>query len=445
MSGIKNTFFGDSKTVRIRPVNLLMKYNTVLIFVLLIIVSSIISNSFLTFKNISNLLRQNSGIAIVSMGMLLVILTGGIDLSVGSVVALGCVLTGYFLQFLPLPLAILFTALVCMLSGIGAGYFVAFRNVAPFVVTLAFMTITRGIAFIVSKGTPIRITNQGLIYFGRETILGLPCLAYLILIVFVVFGILLKFTVFGRLITAIGSNESAVRLSGITVQIYKFVVYVMSALVCMLSGIGAGYFVAFRNVAPFVVTLAFMTITRGIAFIISKGTPIRITNQGLIYFGRETILGLPCLAYLILIVFVVFGMLLKFTVFGRLITAIGSNESAVRLSGIRVQIYKFIVYVLSALVCSFAGAISASRAAVGSPIVGSGMELDAIASVVIGGAALSGGRGSILNTLLGVFILGMIGNIMNLMNVAAYPQQVIKGVIILVAVLLQGAEEGKEK
>ncbi|MDR1390603.1 MAG: ABC transporter permease [Treponema sp.] len=317
---------GSLRAIHLNPVNLLVKYNTVLIFVLLIIISSIISNSFLTFKNISNLLRQNSGIAIVSMGMLLVILTGGIDLSVGSVVALGCVLAGYFLQTFPLAVALLFTMLVCMLSGIGAGYFVAFRKVAPFVVTLAFMTISRGIAFIISKGTPIRILNQSVIDFGRGTLLGLPCLAYIVLGVFIVFAIVLKFTVFGRLITAIGSNESAVRLSGITVPAYKFS-----------------------------------------------------------------------------------------------------------------------VYIISAVVCSFAGAISASRAAVGSPIVGTGMELDAIASVVIGGASLSGGKGSIHNTLLGVFILGMIGNIMNLMNVAAYPQQVIKGVIILVAVLLQGAEENKEK
>jgi ribose transport system permease protein len=213
----------------------------------------------------------------------------------------------------------------------------------------------------------------------------------------------------------------------------------------MLSGVGTGYFVSIRKVAPFVVTLAFMTITRGVAYIISKGTPIRVTNQILLRFGRETLLALPWLAYVIIFVFVLFSLLHRFSVFGRLITAIGSNESAVQLSGITVQIYKFLVYVISASVCSIAGIISASRAGVGSPLVGSGMELDAIASVVIGGASLSGGSGSVLNTLLGVFILGMIGNIMNLMNVAAYPQQVIKGIIILAAVLMQGADDGKAR
>lgn len=319
MNKISNQTNGTAK--RFNLLNLLIKYNTVIIFLALIVVSSIISSSFFTFRNISNLLRQNSGIAIVSMGMLLVILTGGIDLSVGSMVALGCVLAGYFLQTMALPLAVLCTVLVCAVMGAGSGYFVSVRNVAPFVVTLAFMTITRGLAFIISKGTPIQIKDQALIAFGKETFLGLPSLAYVIIIVFVVLLLLLRFTVFGRLVTAIGSNEIAVRLSGVNVRVYKFSVYVISAVLCAL-----------------------------------------------------------------------------------------------------------------------AGGISASRAGVGSPIVGEGMELDAIASVVIGGAALSGGRGTVLNTLLGVFILGMIGNIMNLMNVAAYPQQVIKGVIILVAVLLQGAD-----
>jgi ribose transport system permease protein len=324
MNGLINTLL-NRRNERITPLYLLVKGNTIIIFLLLIIASSVMSPSFLTFRNISNLLRQNAGNALVSMGMLLVILTGGIDLSVGSVVALGCVLSGYFLQFLPLFPALMAAVLICTLFGAAAGYFAAHRKIAPFVVTLAFMTIVRGTAFIISKGTPIRITSQALIDFGKNTLLGLPCLVYLVIGVFAVFALLLKFTVFGRLITAIGSNESAVRLSGITVSSYKFLVYVLSAAVCSLAGI-----------------------------------------------------------------------------------------------------------------------ISASRSAVGSPIVGTGMELDAIASVVIGGAALSGGRGSIVNTLLGVFILGMIGNIMNLMNIAAYPQQVIKGVIILIAVLLQGMED-KEK
>ncbi|TXK77185.1 ABC transporter permease [Paenibacillus sp. N3.4] len=304
--------------------SILVKYNTVFIFIVLLIISSFLSQAFFTEANIFNLLRQLSGLAIISMGMLLVILIGGIDLSVGSVLALGCVLSAYFLQSLPLPLAVVLTIVCCTLIGVGSGYFVAMRGIASFVVTLAFMTIARGLAFIVSKGTPIKANSTALVEFGSGSFLGVPFPVWLMLVIFLLVGFLLKFTTFGRLIKAIGSNETAVGLSGILV-------------------------------------------------------------------GR----------------------------------------------------YKFIVFAMSAALCSLAGIISTSRTLVGSPVVGTGIELDAIAAVVIGGASLSGGRGTALNTLIGVLILGMISNIMNLMNVAAYPQQVIKGIIILIAVLLQGGMKKK--
>jgi ribose transport system permease protein len=120
------------------------------------------------------------------------------------------------------------------------------------------------------------------------------------------------------------------------------------------------------------------------------------------------------------------------------VTAIGSNETAVRLSGIRVSYYKFAVYAICGVFSAVAGIISTARTSVGSPVVGVGLELDAIAAVVIGGASLNGGRGTAVNTLLGVLVLGLIGNVMNLLSVPAYPQQLIKGVIIIVAVLMQG-------
>jgi ribose transport system permease protein len=127
-----------------------------------------------------------------------------------------------------------------------------------------------------------------------------------------------------------------------------------------------------------------------------------------------------------------------------LVKAVGSNKSAVRLSGIRVKAYIFSVYVVSGLFCSFGGFISAARAGVGSGQVGVGLELDAIAAVVIGGASLTGGKGTALNTLMGVFILGLISNIMNLMNVHSYYQQIIKGLIIIFAALLQSGKKRDE-
>ncbi len=178
-----------------------------------------------------------------------------------------------------------------------------------------------------------------------------------------------------------------------------------------------------------------MTIARGFAFIISKGSPIIIEDPTLNSFGSAYWLSVPLPVFVMAAVFALVAFLLRFTVFGRMTTAIGSNESAVRLDGLGGTNSPSIA---SRAPSAALRIISTSRTGVGSPIVGTGAELDAIAAVVIGGASLSGGKGTAFNTLLGVLILGMIGNIMNLMNVPGYPQQVIKGLIIVFAVLLQG-------
>lgn len=304
--------------------NFFIKYNTIIIFIILIIVASSLSDVFFTSTNIMNILRQTTALGLISLGMLLVILTGGIDLSVGSFVALGSVLLAYFLQSFSLPLAIFLTLLIGIVLGSISGYLVAGRNMAPFVATLAFMTIASGLAFIISKGSPIMIEDPVVNMFNRGYFFGIPL--------------------------------------------------------------------------PFVV---------------------------------------------LLIVFLLIVFILRFTVYGRMITAIGSNESAVTLSGVKTKLYKFSVYSISGALGVLGGMILTSRTSVGSPMVGVGYELDAIAAVVIGGGSLFGGRGTALNTLIGVFILALIGNIMNLMNVPAYPQQVIKGMIIIFAVLFQALQQKK--
>ena len=136
-------------------------------------------------------------------------------------------------------------------------------------------------------------------------------------------------------------------------------------------------------------------------------------------------------------VFIIGGIVLNFTRFGRLITAIGSNEEAVRLSGIAVPRYILAVYVISGALAAVAGIISTSRTGVGSAQVGVGAELNVIAAVVIGGASLMGGRGGVINTLLGALVMGIIANIMNLAGVPGYHQQVYMGLIIVVAMLIQ--------
>ncbi|KGK30908.1 MULTISPECIES: ABC transporter permease [Cellulophaga] len=302
----------------------LIKYNTIFIFIVLLIFSAVISDVFFTSVNLSNLLKQVSGIGIISIGMLIVILTGGIDLSVGSLVALLAVTFAILVNIVVLPVAILITVVIGFGLGSVSGYLVAYQKMAPFIATLALMTVARGLGFIYSKGSPITFKTPG------------------------------------------------------------------------------GEFMS--------------------------------------NFANNSTIGVPNIAIVFFIIVAAAFVMLRYNVFGRLIIAIGSNEEASRLSGIKVNKYKFLVYAISGSLAAIAAIIVASRTNLGSPNMGMAWELDAIAAVVIGGASLNGGRGSAINTLMGVLILGLIGNILNLLNVPSYPQQVVKGGIIIFAVLLQRFE-----
>ena len=207
--------------------------------------------------------------------------------------------------------------------------------------------------------------------------------------------------------------------------------------ICLVFGIISGVLIAYQKLAPFVVTLAVMSISKGFAYIVCNGSSIQIANEAFLSFSRTYIIGIPSQFWLLLVFFAVGFVVFRSLRYGRLVVAIGSNKEAVRLSGIRVNRYILSVYAISAICSTVAGLLICGRTGVGSPLVGDGMEMDAIAAAVIGGASLAGGKGSVVKTLVGVYILGIINNIMNLMTVPAYPQQVIKGVIIIAAILLQ--------
>jgi ribose/xylose/arabinose/galactoside ABC-type transport system permease subunit len=206
-----------------------------------------------------------------------------------------------------------------------------------------------------------------------------------------------------------------------------------------LCGAVTGGFVAYLKLPSFVMSLAMMAIARGLSLIFSAGRPISIGDggQALADFGSGYLFGIPQPAIVMFAIFLVGGVVLNFTSFGRIITAIGSNEEAVRLSGIPVPRYVLSVYVISGALAAVAGIISTSRTGVGSAQVGVGAELNVIAAVVIGGASLMGGRGGVINTLLGALVMGIIANIMNLAGVPGYDQQVYMGLIIVVAMLIQ--------
>lgn len=312
------------KTSRIKQ--LLLDNNTYIIFLALFIICCLLSDKFFSYINLRNILLQQVSPILVALGMLMVILTGGIDLSVGSVMALGSSLTAVLAtQFgIDWRLAILITLIAGIVMGAFTGFLVAYCNFQGFVASLAVMTIARGLAYTITNATPVNLESN---------------------------------------------------------------------------------------------TLNTLT---------SKD------------------LGYPVIL-ITLLVFIAFVIVEKYTVYGRIVIAVGSNSEAVKLSGIRVKRYLLSVYVISGFLSMLAGIFIAARSNVGNSTIGQGQELDAIAACVIGGASLAGGKGSVTKTAIGALTLALIGNIMNLLSVPAYPQEIIMGFIIIVAVFLQVfTDRGKE-
>ncbi|MEW5323298.1 ribose ABC transporter permease [Geobacillus thermoleovorans] len=293
---------------------------------LLCIVLSILSDDFLTMDNWLNLLRQVSINALIAFGMTFVILTGGIDLSVGSVLALSSAITaGMMAQGVSGLVAIFIGLLVGTAMGVLNGVLVTKGKVAPFIATLATMTAFRGLTLVYTDGRPI---------------------------------------------TGFASDD------------------------IMFQMMGRGYF-----------------------------------------------FGIPVPIILMLVVYIVLYVVLKKTTFGRHTYAIGGNEEASRLSGLHVDRLKMYVYALTGTLSALAGLILTSRLNSAQPTAGTAYELDAIAAVVLGGTSLSGGRGWIFGTLVGALIIGVLNNGLNLLNVSSFYQQVIKGAVILLAVLLDRRKE----
>ncbi|MFD1334224.1 ribose ABC transporter permease [Oceanobacillus iheyensis] len=288
--------------------------------VLLIITVTIMNPAFLDPANIMNLLRQISINGLIAFGMTFVILTGGIDLSVGSILALSSAL-----------------AAIMMTSGID------------------------------------------------------PILA-------VIIGVLLG-AVFGAL---------------------------------------NGILVSKGNLAPFIVTLATMTIFRGLTLVFTDGKPITGLGDSYAFqlFGKGYFLGIPVPAVTMIIAFVILWFLLHKMSFGRKTYAIGGNEKAAKISGIKVDRVKIFIYSISGMMAALAGMILTSRLNSAQPTAGTSYEMDAIAAVVLGGTSLAGGKGRIAGTFIGVLIIGILNNGMNLLGISSFYQQVVKGVVILIAVLL---------
>lgn len=215
----------------------------------------------------------------------------------------------------------------------------------------------------------------------------------------------------------------------------------------LLFGLGIGFLngiiIAKTGMAPFIVTLAMMTITRGIAYITSDAKPVRVFDDAFAQIGGGFVGPISYPVIYMIAILVVLAIVLYKTKFGRYIYAIGGNREAAKFSGIHIAKVETSVYVISGLMSAFSGIILASRMYTGQPTTGDGAELDAIASVVLGGTSFAGGIGGIGGTVIGVLIMGILSNGLNMLNVSYYYQLVVKGIVILIAVYIDVLKKKK--
>lgn len=224
-----------------------------------------------------------------------------------------------------------------------------------------------------------------------------------------------------------------------------------SPALALITAIGIGAVIGFVNgfitakgkIPAFITTLATMQILRGIAFIYTGGNPVSVFDERFTQFGTGYVGPIP-LPVVIMIVVIIFGVFItRFTRFGRHIYAVGGNSNASQWSGINVDRVKIGVFTIIGTLTGIAGLIMAARLGSGQPSAANGFEMDVIAAVILGGASLSGGRGKISGTVIGVIIIGLLANGLTLMNISTYWQQVVKGVIIVVAVLIDTQSKKK--
>jgi ribose/xylose/arabinose/galactoside ABC-type transport system permease subunit len=305
--------------MRIRNIkNVFQRFGLLVIIMAIVVIMSLVKPVFLSGENILNVLRQVSINGILAIGITFVIMTGGIDLSIGSIVAVTAVLVGSFLE---------------------QGYGMVFA-------------ITIGMA--------------GALVFG----------------------------IFNGVLISVG------------------------------------------GLPPFIATLANMTIARGVAMVYSNGRNYVIMHEKFLQIGKGYTLGVPNPIWILLAVVIIAYIVLNFTVFGRHILAFGGNRHAVKLAGVRINLVEASAYVISGLLAGVAAIVLVSRTSTGQPIAGTGYELDAIAATAIGGTSMTGGSGSIGGTVMGFIIIGIMLNSLTLLNVSSFYQQIVKGVIIIVAVML---------
>ncbi|MFN8630496.1 MAG: ABC transporter permease [Chloroflexota bacterium] len=218
----------------------------------------------------------------------------------------------------------------------------------------------------------------------------------------------------------------------------------LPAIVAVLAGLGVGLalgsvnggLIAVFKIPPFIATLGMMTIARGFAYIYSNGRPVSTLNPDFLWIGGADIFGIPVPVIIFVVVIILMHLMLNFTRFGRHIYAIGGNEIAARVSGVNIGKTKLGIYAISGLLAGLGGVVITARTQSATPALGMGYELDAIAAAVIGGTSFAGGIGTVWGTVVGALIIGVMRNGMDLLNVSPFYQQVVQGVVIIVAIII---------
>ena len=252
----------------------------------------------------------------------------------------------------------------------------------------------------------------------------------------------------GAVLAFAGTIMSGVIIHFAQTDLSPVLILLMAWSAAMLIGVAcgafSGFFVARFGLPAIIVSLAVMEAVRGIALTYTGGYPMPV-GRAFTYLGRGLFLGIPIPTWIMLGVFFISYLLLTQFKLGRYIYAVGGNEDAAILSGIRTKLIHFFVYSYCGLTAAVAGIIASSRVSSGQPGAGQGFELDAIAAVVLGGTSIMGGRGSIIGTLIGAFILGVLNTGLNTLGIEPYPQKIIKGGIILGAVLISVFQKQKRQ
>ena len=373
--------------------NFLKKYTMVLALVLVVIFFSVSTQGKILYaQNINNLISQNGYVFVLASGMLLCILTGGnIDLAVGSVVcftgALGAVIMQKHMSFI---LAVIVMLLVGLAIGAFQGFWIAWISVPPFIATLAGMYAFRGLSNVVLQGYAVAIEDTGFLnvfgggadcyipdFIGKGEGLNMTCMAAAILIAVIYVLLTLR-------------REAVRRKRGIAHGSAAGKMFTMLVLTVLILWLG---------------------------------------------YKLASYKGIPTVLVWVAAVLLIYSYITQNTAIGRYLYAVGGNEKATRLSGINTKMVYFFAYANMGFLAGLAGILTVARASSAQPTYGQGYEMDAIAACFIGGASAYGGVGKITGVIIGAVLMGVINQGMSIMGIAANYQRVVKGIVLLVAVM----------